>query len=107
MLMMQSASHQRSTAAQPGAEHELALPVLCFLASHRPLAFFASQCTYLLEPVLAILGLTTWCTVARRWSETVAGDRLETLLTANSLPTDLPVTAHKTHLQPSDVDQQG
>ena len=42
------------------AQHELALPVLCFLAGHRPLAFVVSQGLYLAAPLALLLGLQQW-----------------------------------------------
>lgn len=42
------------------AQYELALPVLCFLAGHRPLAFVVSQGLYLAAPLALLLGLQQW-----------------------------------------------
>jgi hypothetical protein len=105
--MKQLSSQQRAMGTDQFAARELALPVLCFLASHRPLAFLASQCTYLLEPLLAILGVADWCAVVRRWSEGEAGDHLAALRAASTPSAVLPATMPNIDLQPPDPDQRG
>lgn len=50
------------------AHHELVLPVLCFLAGHRPLAFVVSQCLYLTAPLALLLGQQQWLS----WAELLA-----------------------------------
>lgn len=48
------------------ATAQMQTPVLCLLAGHRPLAFFAGQMLLLLAPVAALLGnrdLGAWATV--------------------------------------------
>jgi len=37
------------------AQREMALPVLCFIAGHRPLAFVTGQLLYLVAPLAALL----------------------------------------------------
>jgi hypothetical protein len=39
-------------------QREMALPLLCFVAGHRPLSFLAGQILYLLEPLAGLLGQT-------------------------------------------------
>lgn len=38
------------------AQRNMALPVLCLVASHRPLAFVTGQLLYLVAPLAALLG---------------------------------------------------
>ena len=42
------------------AQRELTLPCLLFVVSHRPCAFVAGQLLYLLAPLAAIVGQSTW-----------------------------------------------
>jgi hypothetical protein len=37
-------------------QRDLTLPLLCFIAGHRPLAFLAGQMLYLVEPLAGLLG---------------------------------------------------
>ncbi len=50
-------------------QHELALPCLLFVASHRPCAFVVSQLLYVLAPMAAILGVRAWQAWAALLSE--------------------------------------
>jgi hypothetical protein len=47
------------------AQRELESVTLCFLVSHRPLAFITGQLLYLVEPIFGILGFAN----CRAWAQ--------------------------------------
>jgi len=63
----------------------LALPALCLVASHRPLAFVASQLLYGVAPVAALLGQPACNAWAALLSDPAGVAQLEQCLTTATL----------------------
>lgn len=75
------------------AQREMALPALCFIAGHRPLAFALSQCLYLAAPLALLLGQQQWLT----WAALLGSDQGMSLV-ENALAEQLkPRTTQPAH----------
>jgi hypothetical protein len=72
--------------AQRVAKQPLALPALCLIASHRPLAFVASQTLYLCAPLAELLGWPAWQRWAAALSDPTQVGRVEALLAERTRP---------------------
>lgn len=68
------------------AERQLTTPLLLFLVSHRPLAFFAGQTLYALAPLAALLGLHQTSAWADLLSAPNATQAIEAMLSARACP---------------------
>jgi hypothetical protein len=65
---------------QLSRQRALALPLLCFIAGHRPLAFLAGQLLYVVEPLAGLLGQQGWRSWAALLSEPGGPDLLMQVL---------------------------
>lgn len=72
--------------AQIAARHQFATPLLLFVAGHRPLAFFAGQLLYAVEPLGAIIGLPIWTHWAILLSDPAQTDQLIATLDRHTDP---------------------
>jgi hypothetical protein len=89
---MVSPTDRSAALAQRLAEHDLLTPALCLLTSHRPLAFYAGQLLYLLNPLVALLGQPTWVEWAECLTDPAGVDQLEVALAARAAAT--PAATH-------------
>jgi hypothetical protein len=95
---MSPLDHRLTAASRPLAERGLLTPALCFLASHRPLAFLTGQVLYLVEPLATLMGrpgLNTW---AELISDPQGLDQLERDWSTLQSP-DPPMRGHHDHGQ--------
>jgi hypothetical protein len=76
--------------AHIAARRQAATPLLLFVAGHRPLAFFAGQLLYAVEPLGALLGLPTWSRWAALLSDPAQTDQLIAMLDRHTYPTVAP-----------------
>jgi hypothetical protein len=76
-------------------QRDLALPLLCFIAGHRPLAFMAGQMLYLFEPLAGLLGQSS----VRAWAALLSDPAGPALLT-QTLTSPSPDSARHPITQP-------
>lgn len=83
------------------AQREMALPLLCLVAGHRPLAFVAGQILYLLEPLAAIGGQSRWQMWAALLSDPAGYDLLTETLARSTETSSFQTSSIQTNVQPT------